>query len=72
MDIKFHFPTGLRKGGGGPDSFVVKDYKKGPFFVPFPNLDLGFIHVKLICLNQGFFQRFHNDDEGMENTLYCS
>ena len=29
---KFHFPTGLRRGGGGPDPFVVKDYKKGIFF----------------------------------------
>jgi len=31
---KFHFPTGLRRGGGGgggPDPFVVKDYKKGLF-----------------------------------------
>ena len=29
---KFHFPTGLRSGGG-PDPFVVKDYKKGLFFI---------------------------------------
>ena len=36
---KFHFPTELRRGGGGPDPFVVKDYKKGLFFIkPFPKL----------------------------------
>ena len=29
----------LRKGGGGgPDIFVVTDYEKGPFFVPYPKL----------------------------------
>ena len=34
MDQKFHYPTGLWRGGGGvPDPFIVKDYEKGPFFL---------------------------------------
>ena len=32
MDQKFHYPTGLWRGGGGPDPFIVKDYENGPFF----------------------------------------
>ena len=34
---KISFSHGTLKGGvgGGPDPFVVKDYKKGPFFVYF-------------------------------------
>ena len=46
---KFHFPTGLRRGGGGADPFVVKDYENGPFFL---SLSLITFKSSSICLAQ--------------------
>ena len=41
MVFSVNFPISTywpAEGGGSPDPFVVKDFKKGPFFVTFPNI----------------------------------